>query len=134
MWVPDPSIEGVSHTPLPPSLPAQASSWVFKRCVSVEHIKSRIHSEDSVVMGDGCYPIQTGMCVCGLSWSMANLTVMCTFILRTCVGAISRVRYVATCKCRRELHWDPSSEYIHAISFDEGGTSLNHLEITLKSP
>jgi hypothetical protein len=127
MWIPNPSIVGMTCTPLPPTIPDESSPWVFKRCTSAEYVRSRldVHTEDfpesNMIIGDPCYPKQAGSCVCGLAWSSATLTVLCWFTLRTSIGAVARRRYVATCKCKQQLHWNPAQEFIHAISFQEGG-------------
>jgi hypothetical protein len=127
LWIPNPSITGMTHVPLPPSLPEEASPWVFKRCTVAEYVRSRmdVYSEDfpekNMIIGDPCYPKQVGNCSCGLPWSAASLFLHCWFTLRTSVGAVARRRYAAACKCTKLLHWNPSSEYIHAISLQEGG-------------
>lgn len=129
LWVPDPSIVGMTNTALPPSLPEEGSPWVFKRCTTAEYVRSRMHvysddfPENNMIIGDPCYPKQVGSCICGLPWSSASLSLVCWFTLRTSVGAVARRRYVAVCKCKQCLHWNPSAEYIHAISLQEGGTT-----------
>jgi hypothetical protein len=71
MWIPDPSIEGMSKCPIPPTIPSEASPWVFKRQTSAEFIKDRsdVYCEDfpekNMIMGDPCYPKQIGACECG---------------------------------------------------------------------
>jgi len=127
LWTPNPSIDGMTHTPLPPTIPEEASPWVFKRCTAAEFVRSRldVYSDDfpenNMIIGDPCYPKQVGNCSCGLPWSAASLTMLCWFTLRTSVGAVARRRYAATCKCKNLVHWNPSCEYIHAISLQEGG-------------
>jgi hypothetical protein len=130
MWIPDQSVEGMTNTTLPPSLPEEASPWVFKRCTTAEYVRSRVDvysddfPENGMIIGDPCYPKQVGTCMCGLHWSSASLCLVSWFTLRTCVGAVARRRYMAVCKCKQVLHWNPSNEYIHAISLQEGGSSL----------
>jgi hypothetical protein len=131
MWIPDPSIEGMCRCPLPPAIPEEASPWVFRRQTNAEFIKDRSNvccddfPEKNMTMGDPCYPKQIGECECGLSWMTASLLFLCWFKLRTSAGAVARRRYVAVCKCKRHLHWDSSTEYIHSISYDEGGMSIH---------
>lgn len=126
-WVPDPKLVGMTHKALPPSAPEEASYWIFKRSTTAEFIKSRVEvygegfPEKNMIMGEPCYPKQVGNCSCGVPWSSAPISLVCWFTLRTSVGAVARRRYAAKCSCQELLHWDPSTEFIHAISFQEGG-------------
>lgn len=132
LWIPNPSIAGMTHTPFTPTLPEEASPWVFKRCTTAEFIRSRLHvysddfPEKNMIIGEPCYPKQVGNCTCGRPWSAACLSILCWFTVRTSVGAVARRRYIATCKCKQLLQWDPSCEYIHAISWQEGGETYMH--------
>ena len=127
LWIPDRSIKGMTDTPLPPSLPEEASPWVFNRRTTAEYIQSNCHIvwstlvEKNMMLGKPCYPDQTGDCECGLPWKSATISFDCWFTARTCVGAVARRRYVAVCSCKQFIRWDPSAEFIHAISLEEGG-------------
>ncbi len=132
-WVPDPGFVGMTHKALPPSPPQEASLWIFKRSTTAEFIQSRVNvygedfPEQNMIMGDPCYPNQVGHCSCGIPWSSAPLSLTCWFTVRTSVGAVARRRYAALCACKESLHWDPSTEFIHAISFQEGGEFTPHI-------
>ena len=127
MWVPDDSIKGISLVPLPPTLPEEASPWVFKRQTSAQYIRNSNDMdcndapEKNMMLGEPCYPDQSGFCDCGLTWKSATLCFQCWFTVRTCVGAVARRRYVAVCSCKQFIQWNPATEFIHAISLEEGG-------------
>jgi hypothetical protein len=129
IWEPDKSIPGMTTRPLSATPPEDACFWFFKRQTIGEFVKSRTAEvadpppDKSMMTGEACFPVLDGYCDCGSPWTSSTLSMLCWFVVRTTIGAVARRRFRRTCSCGTARDWDPASEYIHAISFYEGGKS-----------
>ena len=118
MWVPDDSIKGISLVPLPPTLPEEASPWVFKRQTSAQYIRNSNDMdcndapEKNMMLGEPCYPDQSGFCDCGLTWKSATLCFQCWFTVRTCRS--SSAKAICCCMFMQTIYSMESCNWIHS--------------------
>jgi hypothetical protein len=80
--------------------------------------------EHNMMSAEPCIPDLTNSCICGNKWESARLIPSAWFVVRTSLGAFARLRYQASCSCGNTKEWDPASEFIHAITYNEGGSFL----------
>ena len=130
-WIPCPSYTGMTLTPLPAELPECASKWVFQRQTRAQFMRdlpdfsafgsAHALANSNFMQGEPCIPDVQDNCGCGRQLATAKMLPSAWFIVRTCMGAVARLRYQACCECGEVKEWNPASEYIHSISYEEGG-------------
>ena len=131
LWIPS-YLDGMTRTKLPLQLPLDSVAAVnlrkqiTQRVAFTKSIQPCGMVQDTMMEGADCRPNLSDSCVCGVSWSdnVITMTESHVFVVRTAVGAVARKVFIATCACGSQNMWNPSDEYIHAISTHEGGNRV----------
>jgi len=120
-WLPDTNEKGIGVCPLPVEFPAEASAFALQRIAQATLI-GQAHN-NSVSNQSICIADETGNCSnCHSLLLEAEKIQSGIFVVRTAFGEISRDRYVLRCiTCQFYNEWKPESEFIHPISYTEGG-------------